>query len=157
MINLFRNDRRFRLLFAGAGSEDLKLYCQEIGADNVEVLGAFSPSKILDLYSMGDIVNGIYGTNCPELDYALSNKLYFAAELNMPIVCNLRTYMEKVSSEFGFGIGIDMSSPEVKDTLYDYYKSLDWNSLEVGCDRFLQKVALDNHRFDESVGVFFQD
>lgn len=157
MIRLFGNDDRFRLLFAGAGSDSLKSYCEEIGVDNVIVLGAFTPSEILDLYSMSDIVNGIYGVNCPELDYALSNKLYFAAELNMPIVCNSRTYMEKVSADFGFGIGINMSSPEAKDVLFDYYNNLDWNSLEEGCALFLKKVAVDNQQFEEAVSNFFSE
>ena len=155
LIDLFKNDPRFRLLFAGAGSEDLDAYCKKVSANNVEVRGAFSPSEILEIYSAADIVNGIYGENCPELDYALSNKLYFAAELRMPVVANSGTYMEEVSSQFGFGIGLGMHDPVAKDDLFDFYRAIDWGELDEGCSLFLDKVAGENGHFRDFVSEFF--
>lgn len=155
LIDLFKNDSRFHLLFAGAGSEGLDTYCKRVEAHNVEVRGAFSPSEILDIYSTVDIVNGIYGDNCPELDYALSNKLYFAAELRMPVIANAGTYMEEVSSHFCFGVGLNMHDPEAKDKLFDFYRAIDWTRLDEGCRLFLDKVNEENNRFRDTVSKFF--
>lgn len=155
MIDLFKNDNRFRLLFAGAGSEELKLYCEKHDIWNVTVRGEFAPSEILDFYQETDIVNGIYGGNCVELDYALSNKLYLAAATRTPIVSNCNTFAEELSTEYHFGVGLDMSSPAAKDRLLEYYRAIDWDLLEEGCRSFLGRVSIENQRFEATVSNFF--
>lgn len=155
MIDLFKNDNRFRLLFAGAGSEELKSYCEKHNIWNVTVRGVFDPNEILDFYQETDIVNGVYGDNCPELDYALSNKLYLAAATRTPIVSNRNTFAEELSTEYHFGVGLDMSSAAAKDRLLEYYRTINWELLDEGCRSFLERVSIENQRFEAAVSGFF--
>lgn len=156
LIKLFANDTRFVLAFIGAGSAPLVDYCEQEGISNIDIRGSFNPEDILDIYEDIDIINGIYGDNCPELDYALSNKLYFAGDLAMPILVNQGTIMQEVSERYGLGFAVDMSDLETPDKLYHYYNEIDWSNLSSGARELMDRVREENIEFesvmDEIIG-----
>ena len=138
-----KNDPRFHLNFIGTRAKELEPFCKENGINNVTLKDTFASSKTLDFYENTDFVNNLYGNNTPTLDYALSNKLYFAAELRMPILTCPNTYMSKVSGEYEFGLNVDLDAPLIGDRLWNYYTSIDWSRLNSGCEKFMNKVNLE--------------
>ncbi len=143
LMNL-KNDPRFHLNFIGTRSLELEPFCKENDIRNVTLMDTFDASKILDFYENTDFVNNLYGNHTPVLDYALSNKLYFAAELRMPILTCADTYMSKISGKYGFGFEVDVADPQIGDKLWKFYTSIDWENFDSCCDDFIEKVQNKN-------------
>lgn len=156
LLKLFKNDERFELHFIGKEAEKLIPFCEENKITNVKLVGKFSPEQILDYYTDVDIINNLYGNNTPILDYALSNKLYFAAELGMPILVCKGTFVEEISVSYGFGYTFDFDDSEACNKLYDYYRNIDWELFHNNCDTFLRKVKEENKIFDNKLKGFFK-
>lgn len=146
-----KNDERFFLSFIGTKANELHTFCQTNGIRNVKLIGRFDDRDILDYYQDVDLVNNLYGSNTPALDYALSNKLYFAAELNMPILTCNGTFMSKISHQFGFGFDVDVDDPNCGDKIWEYYKSIDWSLLSKNCDAFDKKVKTEQEIFEKTI------
>lgn len=151
IIDFFKNDDRFQLCFIGTNAEQLESYCRENEVSNVELIGTFDTSKTLEHYNKADLIMNLYGNNTPLLDYALSNKLYYAAMLYKPILVCRDTYMEKVSTQFDFGFVLDMEEDEERDRLYAYITTLDRNRLIENCDRFMQYVQWQQQQLKQQL------
>jgi hypothetical protein len=154
-IERFKNDERFSLKFIGAGSSFLENYCKKNKINNVETVDYFEPSKTLEFYNNSDIVFNLYGNNSPFLDYALSNKLYYAALLNKPILVSPNTYMEKLSKEYGFGLTVDLNDPLCANKLFFEYYNIDFLKLGNSTTAFMTKVSYDNKVFEEFIQEFY--
>lgn len=157
LIAAFRNDERFGLKFIGRGSEQLKKYCSDNSVRNVELIGRFEPEQLADFYLKTDMAINVYGNQNPYLDYALSNKLYSAAIMGMPIIVSPNTYMETVVEKYGFGLAVDPSDKHCADSVYEYYTNCKPEEIQVGCDRFLNEVRKDEELFSESVKKFLTE
>ncbi len=154
IIQVFANDSRFVLRFDGAGSERLKPICNELGVNNVILTGRFDRKDTIFFNMKADIANNLFGNHTPLLDYALSNRLYNAAQLGMPILACPDTYTAQISCEYGFGFVFDIDDPTCKDKLFVWYQSLDHNKLYAACDRFLNKVKKDDAEYINRIRVF---
>ena len=135
-----KNDERIHITFIGTRSEDLKEFCELNDIKNVTLKGSFEPSKILKLYEEVDLINNLYGNNTPVLDYALSNKLYYAAQLKIPILVCENTYMEKIANEYGIGFSVNMEINDLPTYLVERYNNINWELFEEGCEKFLTRV-----------------
>ena len=151
LLKSLKNDPRFHLSFVGTRAMELEAFCNENGIRNVTLMDTFDGTKILDFYENTDFVNNLYGNHTPVLDYALSNKLYFAAELRIPILTCSDTYMNQISSQYGFGFSINVDDPLVGDKLWKYYSAIDWGAFESGCREFLEKVQKENNESTEAL------
>lgn len=140
IIEQFRNDNRFILQYIGRGSEQLEDYCRSKEVRNVVLKGRFERSELSKYYLETDVAINIYGNNNPFLDYALSNKLYSAALMGMPILCSPNTYMSEISEKYEFGYSVDLDSKSCADDVYNYYIGIDREKLHLGCDRFISSV-----------------
>lgn len=156
LLRLFKNDNRFELHFIGKGSEQLLPFCEENNIMNIKIVGQFQPEKIMDYYEEVDIIHNLYGNNTPVLDYALSNKLYFAAQLCMPILVCKGTFMEKISTDNGFGYMFDFNEEDACDKLFDYYQNINWIKFFCDCDSFLKRVDEQNKTFNEKIKNFIK-
>ncbi len=156
VIKYFANDKRYVLSFIGDGSECLKDYCKKNNIDNVKLVGRFTQNLTLDYYMDTDIIMNLYGNNDPLLDYALSNKLYYAAILGIPILVCPNTYMEEVSVKYGFGFTFDLNDNFMLDELYKYYWSIKWETFYQSCDRYMQKVYSDDNNFRKTISSFLE-
>ena len=150
LLMSLKNDSRFHLNFVGTRSLELESFCKENDIRNVTLVDTFDSSTILDFYENTDFINNLYGNNTPVLDYALSNKLYFAAELYMPILTCMGTFMNEISSKYGFGLAVDVADSHIGDKLWEFYHSINWKSIESNCNAFLKKVEKENN---ESIKV----
>lgn len=151
MIDLFAGDDRFILRFIGKNALELKKYIVEHNILNVELTDQFPPEQTLDYYAQTDAVLNVYGNHTPLLDYALSNKLYFAASLHLPIIVSKHTYMEKISVENGFGFVLDFEDAGIKDKLYEYIMDKDLDAFAQKCEMFMGKVKRDNDLFAQEL------
>lgn len=116
IIDLFNNDDRFQNNFIGKNAFELKDYITERHIKNVRLVDQFPTEKTLDYYAVTDAILNVYGNHTPLLDYALSNKLYFATALAIPILISKDTFMEKVSLENDFGFVVDFANTKVQFT-----------------------------------------
>jgi hypothetical protein len=156
VILKFKNDDRFLLRFIGTDAFALREFCKTNYVTNVELIDRFPPEKTLDYYYETDVIYNLYGNNTPLLDYALSNKLYYAAKLKIPILVCPDTYMEEVSTKFNFGFTFDLNNPTACDDLYKYYKELNWDKFTSGCNLFLEQVRYDNEIFQNTFSKFLK-
>jgi hypothetical protein len=157
VISYFKNDNRYILRFIGNGSEGLKDYCEQNKIQNVELVGRFTPDKTLDYYMDTDVILNLYGNNNPLLDYALSNKLYYAATFGMPILVCPDTYMEDVAVGNGFGFTFNLEGESMSNKFYDYYQSIDWSMFYMNCDSFMKSVNSENLFFEDLVRKFIDN
>lgn len=124
--------------------------------NNVELIDRFPPEKTLNYYYETDIIYNLYGNKTPLLDYALSNKLYYAAKLKTPIIVCPNTYMEEISKGYGFGFTFDINNPEECDNLFEYYKSINWHDFNYNCNNFIRKINKDNENFNCAISNFVE-
>ncbi len=151
LINLFKNDKRFVLKFIGSGSEQLKSFVEEEKVENVILIGRFKREELGGFYVDTDMAINVYGNNDPYLDYALSNKLYSAALMGMPILVSTNTYMADIAEEFGIGFAVDLEEANITSKLYEYYTSLKVDDLLNGCDAFMKQVNNDEVNYREKI------
>lgn len=154
IIDRFANNPSFELGYFGMGSETLERYCRSRNITNVRFAPAFPQSETLLQYKGASLVNNIYGSNDPHLDHALSNKLYHAAQLRIPICVSPGTYMEKVACSYGFGFALDPHDPGAPSKLLDWLVSLDRGGMEKGCASFLDRVGRENRAYIEMIEGF---
>lgn len=140
IILFFKNDMRFHLNFIGTNANKLKAFCEKNNVKNVTLIDTFDVKDTLKYYMDTDIILNLYGNHTPLLDYALSNKLYFAACLYKPILVCEDTYMEKISQKYEFGFALPMKKENEKELLYQYISNLNREKLIENCDRFMIKV-----------------
>ena len=154
VIDYFANDERFHINFFGSGYGIHKAYCEEKNINNVSIMDWFPPEKTIELYRKTDIVLNLYGNGTPVLDFALSNKLYYSAQLGKPILVCPKTYMEQVSTSYHFGFTFDPEAEDIKSKLYQYYQTMDWEKLYAGCDSYLQTVRQEDGQFVNRIMEF---
>lgn len=153
IIDFFKNDDRFFLYFIGTNALKLKEYCIENDIKNVELIDTFDPKDTMKFYQQIDIIMNLYGNNTPLLDYAISNKFYYALLLKKPILVCKDTFMEKVALEAKIGFVLNLQKNSERDDLYNYYNSLDYEELKLSCDNYLKKVYDDEKKLDEEFNI----
>jgi hypothetical protein len=155
VIDLFANDSRFRLSFRGRGYDALRKYISEKGIDNVEATGEFDFARTLEQYRDADMVLSMYGNGSPYWDYALANKLYFAAQLGLPILVCADTAMAEFTEKYDLGIAIDPGIRQSKDKVAELFEPRIVSKREAGRQSFLSKVQMDNGRTFSDITEFF--
>lgn len=154
LLDILGNDSRFRLAFYGQNSGQLQEYARKKQVKNAVFRGRFDPEETIELFKSADIINNYYGNHTPVLDYALSNKLYYAAAFKKPILVCKDTYMHELASKYSFGITLDDKSKDAADQLYQDYVSIDKEAMSRGCEEFLEEVEKDNKVFRDELNAF---
>lgn len=150
LLNFFKDDNRFWFQYIGKGSENIiKNHNQNISTE-----GFFKPEETLNKYDEADAINNIYGNKTLSVKYALSNKLYIAALLKIPIIVSSETYMEEVIRNYKLGFVLDIKKRESKDALNMYLENYDKNELINSCEEFLKDVNKDIDIFNQMLLKF---
>ena len=157
LITLFANDERFKICYYGLGSEVLQDFCNENKITNVDFYGSFQPEMTPQFYKKTNIINNVYGNHNPYLDYALSNKLYYAAQFQIPILVCKDTYMQDVVSKYNLGFVLDLKSEDATNELYRWFNQLNRLALADGAEEFLNDVNNDMNSFYELLHQFAND
>lgn len=145
----FANKQQFKLRYIGKDAMKLRDFIDSHKITNVELIGNFPQEEAIKYYEQTDLILNLYGNHDPNLDYALSNKLYFAAKLGKPILVCPETYMEKIVSLYNIGFTCNLEDENIADKLLAYYKNIEWNDFYSGCDKFLKTVKKDNEKFEK--------
>lgn len=152
ILNIFKNDKRFTLQYFGTQSELLQEYCEQNGIENVKFKGRFNPEETWFYYMKTDIINNVYGNDSMELTTALSNKLYYAAGLNIPILVSPNTYMQTVSEKYNLGYTFNTDDINMNDKLYDWYINREKSEGEI----FMKSVLIDYTDFEREIRGFIR-
>ena len=145
------DDPRFLVGYYGKNGKKMEAF---IGlTSNHEYADQFPPERTMDYYMKTDAINNIYG-NGIYVDHLLSNKLYYSAQLGIPILVSPNTYMEQIVQKYGLGFVYDVNDPEAPQRFYQYYQSLDWDKFYENCDTFCREVAKDDAVFEKLVRKF---
>lgn len=155
VIDCFANDERFVLAFRGRGYDQLRDYINGCGATNVEATGEFDFSQTLQQYADADMVLSMYGNGSPYWDYALANKLYFAAQLGLPILVCEKTAMADMAEGYDLGVAFDPADKAAKDRIATLFDENQVMKRREGCREFLEMVEADNERTLTDVSHFF--
>lgn len=155
VIDCFANDKRFMLAFRGRGYDQLRGYIEERCITNVETTGEFDFSQTLRQYADADIVLSMYGNGSPYWDYALANKLYFAAQLGLPILVCEKTAMADMTEGYELGVAFDPADKAAKDRIACLYDEEQIVRRREGCCEFLKRVEADNARALSDLEKFF--
>lgn len=155
VIDVFANDGRFELVFRGLGYDALAPYVAERGIANVEATGEFDFSRTLEQYRDADAVLSMYGNGSPYWDYALSNKLYFAAQLGLPILVCEKTAMAEMAEVYRLGAALDPGDSSAPDRAAALFDPGALRSMYDGQKRFLARVEADNSRALADIRDFF--
>lgn len=147
ILKYFGNDRRFEIRYIGVGAYNLSGYVDEQKLENVKLHDKFPPEETLKYFAETDVIINLYGNGTPLLDYALSNKLYYAALLCEPILVCPDTFMERISEAYGFGFTIDLDNPSCKEEFIKWYNDIDNNSFAKHCNKFVDKVREEEKEF----------
>lgn len=121
----FKNDSRFILQYFGTRAEELETFAYEEGINNVRFHGRFQQEDTYMFYLKTDIINNVYGNESQEVVTALSNKLYYAVFLNLPILVSPNTFMSEITRSVGIGYDVELNDKELPQKVYDWYQDLD--------------------------------
>ena len=127
LIDEIANDKRYRFLIAGFGDEPVREYVKERDISNVELCGAFDVKETANYLAQADVLYNLYGTEDINLRTALSNKLYYAVCLNIPLLAYRDTYTYELAATCGIGFAVDDSYEmnTFADDFYEWYRSRD--------------------------------
>lgn len=156
LLLLFKNDKRFHLSYIGTGADALASFCRENQIQNVTLHDKFSPDQTADFYRDANLINNLYGNHNPYLDYALSNKLYYAAQFNIPILVSKGTYSCQVAKENNLGISWDPDESGAVDKLYKQFCDFDREKMQICSKKFLNTVVEDNSKFSKMINEFLE-
>lgn len=156
VLSYFANDKRFEIRYIGSGADLLREHCRKHEIENVYLHDRFLPEEILSFYADTDMILNLYGNGTPLLDYSLSNKLYYAAVLGLPILVSPKTYMEETSKRYGFGFTVDIKDLSCRDRLYSWYLGIDWDKFYDDCDMFMWEVQSENRHFRDEVDTWLK-
>lgn len=144
LIDELGNDSRFILQFFGQGAEVLNEYAKNKNYNNVICSGRFPVEDTYIYLNKTDIINNLYGSGKIELDTAISIKLYYGVFLRLPIIGFKNTYTSKVLEENNLGIAIEKNYENLGDTLYDWYRNIDFEKFKCKCNEFIEEVQIEN-------------
>lgn len=157
-LDLFKNDDRFSVVIAGSGSSSIEEYCKSIGAKNVSFIGTFLKEETSEVISKADILYNLYGTENNCLRTALSQKLYLAISMRIPILVYNKTSMYDYANECGLAFGIEDKCELDRDIprkLYDWYNSLDLEEIEIKCIKMENEIKKCNLLFTKKLDMVF--
>lgn len=156
MIKRFKDDQRFAIKIIGSGSELVKSYVQINNITNVEIRGRFLSKDTIKILDEGDVIYNVYDNKYHCEQTALSNKLYYAACLNIPILVSPGTYMEKITRELGIGYTIDFDDPnDICNELYDWLEHFDPRVSKKKCQDFIDNAFASHDRLYKKLDEIF--
>lgn len=156
LLILFSNDCRFCLDYIGTGAMKLEKFCKENNISNVTLHDKFRPEETVSFYKNCDLINNLYGNHNKYLDFALSNKLYYAAQFRIPVLVSKDTYSSEIAQKYNLGISWDPDEEQSLDRLYEMYCNFDRSKMDILADEFLSAVVYENTLFENRIEEFLK-
>lgn len=147
MLDVFKNDNRFELHYYGSRANVLKEYAEDTGVHNAVFHDSFPVAETGKFLEKIDIINNLYGNGTLNIQKAISIKIFHALYSKVPILVNSGTYIGNLAINLGIGYYFDDISECSKNKLYDWYYSLDFNTLKKSADDYLALAMSENAAF----------
>ena len=151
LISRIANDERFELHYYGREQRDalkLKEYINNNDIENVFFHGEYNPEDRYEFAQKTDILHNSY--NDSNMMLAMGNKYYDGLIFYLPQICMKGSYMGNRCVEKGIGIVLDPRDNDFADTLYNFYKTLDWKQFKKNCDTDLMHI-LDEYNYGNTI------
>ena len=119
LVDAVKDDKRFELFFHGSG-EDLDAiteYCN--GMPNVYITGAYSYSKVKELYHNSDLIWAAYPSEDYNAIYAISNKFHESLYVGVPCVYSKNTKLAEFVEKENLGFVVNPYSVDEIRSLFD--------------------------------------
>jgi len=140
LIDQLSNDYRYRLIFAGTGTEFIGDYIKLKKYKNVFQYGAFPSEDTYKYLKMADVIYNINGHGSIFTDTLLSIKLYYSIYLNIPTIVYQGTYMAQIANKCGIGYEVTDDFTNMNDNFYEWYHTLDFNSIKQKCMLYISEI-----------------
>ena len=143
IIKKLGNDERFELHFYGRAGDEMNalLTRAEKEYHNVKYHGEYLPAE-RDAFSLNtDLIHNIYGNNDKTTYAAMGNKYYDGLVYYLPQLCMKDSFMGVQVTENRIGLACDPYSDGFSDSIFQYYRSLDFEVFKKNCDSTLDKVV----------------
>lgn len=141
LIEKIQNDSRYELIVAGGGSEPLMQMIKNRGINNVFITGKFPKEETPRFLEQADVIYNLYGNEDVNLRMALSNKLYYALYLHLPILVCSNTAMCRITRECGIGYIVEKGkNVEFADHFYNWFNSLNRQDISKSCDNLITEA-----------------
>ncbi len=158
IIDAISRDDRFELHYHGREQDEannLKNYCQSIGAQNIYFHGEYKPEDRHGFAMETDLLHNIYANDTTR--YALGNKYYDGLIHKIPQICNEGSYMGERVEMDGVGCAIDPGNCGFCDQIFNFYKALQWTEFETNCEETLKKVLIEYEESSETLRAIFDE
>lgn len=143
ILDQLGNDCRFELHYHGREQESgqlLRRYVNEKKMKNIFFHGEYKPRERVEFASKTDLLHNMY-ENDIKTTYAMGNKYYDGLTFYLPQLCNKDSFMGQEVESNGIGIMLDPYENGFADSIFEYYKSLDWNDFYTKCNKKLAGIT----------------
>ncbi|PWM47703.1 MAG: hypothetical protein DBX47_00025 [Clostridiales bacterium] len=154
LLNRFGNDKRFELHYYGneqATAAAMKEHIAEKDIKNVFFHGEFRPEERYEFIKNTDIIHNLYDVENDGIQAAMGNKYYDGIVFYLPQICNKGIYMGERAQKCGTGICIDLKNKNLADTVFSYYKNLDWEKFEAACDAEVENILKEYEKGEKII------
>lgn len=157
LIHLVEKDDRFRFHLYGNenGTQQITEYVSQHPCDRIKTFGAYKPDEKVAILKQVDILFNAYGNGNKLLDYALSNKLYDAFYMKIPLLTSPHTAMSEEAGAFSYDI--DLEKANSLDGLYDWYCNIDGNAFAAYSSQYLNQVFRSQNAFYKQLGSILKN
>lgn len=135
IMDALGNDPRFELHYYGRMQQDgrdMKRHAQSRNYSNVYFHGAYMPADRYEFAKDTDMIHNIY--DCGHTTgNAMGNKYYDGIIFGIPQICTKGSFMGESVCRAGVGLTIDLDAPNIADTIWMYYNSMEWDKFDISC------------------------
>lgn len=158
ILDAFKNDMRFEIHYYGKGAEVLEEYAYNNGILNTKFHGSFPVSETAKYLERIDVINNLYGNETINLQKAISIKFYHALYSRIPILVSPKTYIGSLAQEIGIGFEIsdDDINENLPDRFYQWYRTLDYNSMNLSAAEYIASSQKDNQKLEQLLYDFLE-
>ena len=154
VIQYFANDHRFLLKFYGRGYDQLESFCSSNGITNVQIRGDFSANQTVSFYQDVDAIISMYGSSQTHFKYQLTNKLYYALQLGLPIIVSPGSFMAHVTEKYSLGHALNLSDNSEKNAILSLFDNPAAAARLSGQRSFMEIVHRDNDAAMQKISDF---
>lgn len=156
MAQLQNNDN-FQVSFIGKGPaiELLKHEIKTNNIKNVSLYGAYEKRQEIKLLEKTDFINIIQNDDKVS-NYAIANRLYLSALLQIPCIARNRTEHSRVIKKYGLGVVMN-DYEEIPNKLLNFKETFNKQQFIDNCTVFLEDVKKDYDRFEMAAQTFITE
>lgn len=156
LCKMFGDDLRFHLSIIGSGCNTKKVVETAKNYSNITIKGEYMNIEKRAYINNADMLMYYYPCNY-NCDRALANKYYDGLIYMLPLIGNAQTFSGKLLQSNQLGISINNVEAKYLDTIYDYYKSLDYKKFTGNCMSVLNKIIEEDKEYMNRIRGFLNE